>query len=124
MTFERAEKYRRPHPFGLSHKVGDPFGWFEIPLKITGPKLRCQVSTAYKQFEFEHVSVSLAHRCPTREEMCLVKNLFWDDGDTVVQYHPRKSEYVNHMKYCLHLWRWMNGDFPRPKSIEIGPANG
>lgn len=119
-TTKRAEKYRSPHPANLSHKPGDDFGWFEIPTTSTGPKIRCQVSSGYMEYEFEHVSVSLAHRCPTWEEMCKVKDLFWDDDDVVVQFHPAKSEYVNLAKTCLHLWRWTKGTFPQPNKIEVG----
>ena len=28
---------------------------------------------------WEHVSVSLARRCPTWEEMCMVKDIFWGE---------------------------------------------
>lgn len=52
---------------------------------------------------WEHVSVSRTDRCPTWKEMCQVKDLFWDDTDCVVQYHPPKSDYVNNHPYCLHL---------------------
>lgn len=116
----KAEKYRSPHPAGLAQKFGDEFGWFEMPSKAGGPKLRMQVSPAYLEYEFEHVSVSLAHRCPTWEEMCKVKDLFWDAEDVVVQFHPAKSDYVNLAKTCLHLWRWTKGIFPQPNKIEVG----
>lgn len=119
-TTARAERYRKPHPTRLSHKVGDTFGWFEFPTKLGGPVIRMQVSPGYLEFEFEHVSVSLAHRCPTWEEMCKVKDLFWDEEDTVVQFHPPKAEYVNLSKTCLHLWRWTKGKFPAPNKIEVG----
>jgi hypothetical protein len=104
----------------LEQKAGDPFGWFEIPTTPIGPVIRCQVSNAYDEFEFEHVSVSLGHRCPTWDEMCKVKDLFWDEDDVVVQYHPAKSEYVNLSKTCLHLWRWTKGQFPQPGKCEVG----
>ena len=54
---------------------------------------------------WEHVSVSTATRCPTWEEMCIVKDLFWTDEDAVLQFHPPKTEYVNNHRYCLHLWQ-------------------
>lgn len=54
---------------------------------------------------WEHVSVSTASRCPTWEEMCFVKDLFWAPDETVVQYHPPLSDYINRHPYCLHLWR-------------------
>lgn len=58
---------------------------------------------------WEHVSVSLMHRCPTWNEMNYIKNLFWDEEDLVIQYHPAKSQYVDYHKYCLHMWRPNNG---------------
>ena len=54
---------------------------------------------------WEHVSVSLRNRCPTWDEMCLVKDIFWRDDECVVQFHPLKNEYVNLHPYCLHLWK-------------------
>ncbi len=119
-TTARAEKWRTKHPIGLAQKFGDDFGWFEMPAVRDGPLLCIQVSPSFDEYQFEHVSVSLAHRCPTWDEMCKVKDLFWDSEDTVVQYHPPRSEYVNLAKHCLHLWRWTKGEFPRPSKIEVG----
>src|SRR5690348_8904636 len=49
--------------------------------------------------EWEHVSVSKTRGknwyLPTWEDMCFVKQLFWDEEETVLQFHPKKSEYVN-----------------------------
>ena len=72
---------------------------------------------------WEHVSVSPFHlkRCPTWEEMCAVKNLFFEPEERVVQYHPPESEYVNMHPYCLHLWRPTGGvEFPHPPAIMVG----
>jgi len=69
---------------------------------------------------WEHVSVSLKDRCPTWAEMCFIKSLFWDEEDTVVQFHPPKSEYVNNHQYCLHLWRPIGVSIPAPPSIMVG----
>ena len=63
---------------------------------------------------WEHVSVSLPHRCPTWEEMCYVKNLFWRDDETVVQFHPKKSEYKNEHPYVLHMWKKMDHEYELP----------
>ena len=54
---------------------------------------------------WEHVSVSLPHRCPTWEEMCLIKRMFWDEDDLVVQLHPVAADYINCHPTCLHMWR-------------------
>lgn len=54
---------------------------------------------------WEHVSVSTPGRCPNWDEMCFVKNLFWDPDDVVMQIHPAAAKYINNHPYCLHLWR-------------------
>jgi len=53
----------------------------------------------------EHVSVSLARRCPTWDEMSMIKDIFWEDEEEVIQFHPKKSENINLHPYCLHMWR-------------------
>lgn len=70
---------------------------------------------------WEHVSVSFHSRTPTWEEMCKVKNIFWDAEDVVIQFHPRASEYVNAHEHCLHLWRPTNATIPTPPPILVGP---
>lgn len=65
---------------------------------------------------WEHVSVSVVdkNRCPTWEQMCYVKDLFWDPEDIVLQIHPPKSVYVNTPEFTLHLWRNPNQEFQLP----------
>lgn len=76
--------------------------------------------TVSDQCGWEHVSVTAIvrkntyPRTPTWSEMCKVKDLFWDEEDVVVQFHPRKSEYVDNHKYCLHLWRKSGVDIETP----------
>lgn len=73
--------------------------------------------------KWEHVSIHCTNgdknRTPTWSEMCFIKNLFWDEEDVVVQFHPKKTEYVNHHPYVLHLWRYRDGEFPTPPMIMI-----
>lgn len=80
---------------------------------------------ASDEMGWQHVSVSLAHRpqcTPNWKTMCHVKDLFWEPEDVVVQFHPKKSEYVNHHPGCLHLWRCTDGrEFPTPPTFMIGP---
>ena len=63
----------------------------------------------------EHVSVSYMdsnRKTPTWEEMCQVKEIFWDDEKEVHQVHPKKSQYVHgykDLKNVLHLWRPVGG---------------
>jgi len=69
---------------------------------------------------WEHVSVSHKNRTPTWEEMCFVKDLFWEDEEIVIQYHPKKSEYVNNCKTALHLWKPIGIDLPTPPIRMVG----
>lgn len=70
---------------------------------------------------WDHVSVSLIDRCPTWDEMCFVKDFFFEPEETVVQYHPKASEYVNCHPYCLHLWRPNDGrEIITPPTIYVG----
>jgi hypothetical protein len=69
---------------------------------------------------WEHVSVSLSNRTPNWREMCFVKDLFWDEEDVVIQYHPAKSEYVNMHENTLHLWRPVDKDIPIPPKEMVG----
>jgi len=73
---------------------------------------------------WEHVSASLVYRCPTWDEMCMVKDFFWGEEDTVIQYHPAKSEYINFHPYCLHLWRPMNAEIICPPKLMVGHDTG
>ncbi len=63
---------------------------------------------------WEHVSVSYPNRCPSWDEMCRVKDIFWYESECAVQYHPPKKDYVNFHPYCLHLWRKTGENFELP----------
>lgn len=90
-------------------------GAFEIPWGKITFRVICSDGAGW-----EHVSVSLPLRCPTWEEMCYVKDLFWDEHECVMQLHPPKSEYVNNCPTCLHLWRPTSQLIPMPDSILVG----
>lgn len=121
------EEYRRS-VFGEGAEIGNN-GAFVIPTRLIGPPGSKSFASRPEFFRaiagngegWEHVSVSLPNRCPTWEEMCAIKDLFWDAEDCVVQYHPPKSEYVNCHLYCLHLWRPIGFDLARPHHSLVGP---
>lgn len=71
---------------------------------------------------WEHVSVCpyKSTKIPSWEDMCKIKDIFWNEDECVVQYHPPKSEYVNNMSNCLHLWRPIDVEMPMPPSIFVG----
>lgn len=57
---------------------------------------------------WEHVSITIrsnarkVERCPTWEEMCFVKDMFWGEDEAVMQLHPPKSEYVSNHTACTY----------------------
>lgn len=69
---------------------------------------------------WEHVSVAPFNgNNPTWDDMCFIKDLFWEETDCVVQYHPPKSDYVNVKENCLHLWRPIGQAIPMPPMIFV-----
>lgn len=122
MSFHVPEQYRykanERHPLHSGESDGNN-GWFIIPASLAKkrPQLRIQASDGEG---WEHVSISTATRCPTWDEMCFIKSLFWDDEDTVMQLHPPKSDWVNMHPYCLHLWRPTDAVIPRPAAELVG----
>lgn len=106
MNLEKLDKYRVSTGI-FATKPGENFGLFFVPNAPGKPPLK--VICGPMDEEWQHVSISLQKRCPTWDEMCAVKNLFWNEDDTVVQFHPKKSEYVNNCETCLHLWRHKDG---------------
>ncbi len=117
MSFHVPNEYRfrsRTNPYGSVDAIGN-YGVFVIPFEST--QLRCMASEGEG---WEHVSISLNNRCPNWKEMCFIKDLFWGEEDTVIQYHPPKSLYVNNFPFCLHLWRPRNKKIPLPPTILVG----
>jgi hypothetical protein len=67
---------------------------------------------------WEHVSVhgvgARGKFTPSWNQMCFIKDLFWEAEDCVIQYHPPKSQYVNRHKNVLHLWKKSGVNFDTP----------
>ena len=72
---------------------------------------------------WEHVSVSAfkSYYVPSWKEMCRIKEIFFKPEETVVQYHPADSDYVNYLENCLHLWRPTAETLPVPPFWMVGP---
>ena len=72
---------------------------------------------------WDHVSVSPGtnrkNGTPTWDEMCAIKDMFFESEEVVIQYHPAKSEYVNFCDNCLHLWRPTAEKLPTPPRIFV-----
>lgn len=104
---------------------GTIWGAFEV-MGPCGRKLTIMAHDGLDRYSpsygWEHVSISITGRHPPNwTEMSWVKDQFWQDDETVLQFHPKKSEHVNCHPRCLHLWRNVGLDHPLPPSILVGP---
>ena len=93
----------------------------EISLPLWRGSVICSTGAGW-----EHVSVSpYQHRItPSWNDMCKIKDMFWDDDEAVIQIHPPKAEYINQMPNCLHLWRCTYKDMVLPPAILVGVRKG
>lgn len=82
-----------------------PWMTYIIPYKGVRMKVIASIDQEEDGDPWEHVSVSLTNRCPTWDEMCHIKKIFWNEDEMCMQFHPVKSDYVNLHKFCLHLWK-------------------
>lgn len=63
---------------------------------------------------WDHVSVSLGHRCPTWAEMEWVKRTLFKSDEVVMQLHVPPKDHINIHPNVLHLWRPQNCEIPLP----------
>ena len=107
----------------VDYPPGNMNGFFMVQGPC-GEVLKIIASTADVQPEtvqgWEHVSVSTRRRPPNWQEMCFVKDLFFDPEETVVQLHPPKSKWISNHPNCLHMWRNVHFEIPLPPSIMVG----
>lgn len=87
-------------------------GW----LKVKGNRIADAASVIWgsNEYGWEHVSVAFPGRCPTWEEMCVAKDVFWRENEACIQVHPEQSVYINIHNYCLHIWRPKDGKLILP----------
>lgn len=115
-----------PEAFRIEGPECEPYGAFKVPVA----RDRKGVPTLYAYTRatchdgWEHVSVTLClhtafMRCPSWQDMCAVKHLFWDDSDLVVQFHVDDGNKVNINEFCLHLWRPTDAALPRPSASMV-----
>jgi hypothetical protein len=115
---------------GYRSNSGDPYGVFIVP--HGSDRLYCLATDGICEDldmpVWEHVSITVRNRrlvqlnrCPTWEQMALVKSMFWHDDETVMQLHPPKDDHINIHPYCLHLWRPLEQTIPLPPCIFVGP---
>lgn len=121
-TLGSVERYRVRHGKLCSH-TGDTWGAFVIPRGERIYKVIVDDGRNPDVPEFlrgwEHVSVSLMGQnnpteTPNWEDMCFIKDRFFEPEECVVQYHPPASVYVNVHPGVLHLWKPLFTEIPMP----------
>lgn len=116
------EEFRIQRPPMYVSEPGDLFGVFQIPARYAKGRELNVIAVDGKETGWDHVSISLNEpdgrkRCPSWDEMCLVKSLFWEASECVVQFHPPEANYVNVHPGVLHLWKQVSAEFPMPPQI-------
>lgn len=120
--FHAPNQYRiRTGPLASCDDCGNN-GAFALPPIIADRRI---LTIASDGMEWEHVSVHVElntgkTRMPAWDEMCRVKEVFWDPEDTVMQLHPPKSQWINNHRTTLHLWRPLKAEMPLPPGITVG----
>jgi hypothetical protein len=100
-----------------AYEGDDTCGAFVVKSPIDKADL---VVMASSDFGWEHVSVSRRNRCPNWAEMSYVKGLFFKNDETVMQLHVPSSDHINDHPNCLHLWRCLDREIPRPPAWMVG----
>lgn len=91
----------------------NPKIWDYVPFPMNSAFVKlpdcgtCSVIWGNNEDGYEHVSVSPKKKfnVPTWNDMCVLKDMFFDAEEEVYQIHPKRSRYVNAMENCLHLWK-------------------
>jgi hypothetical protein len=109
------DNYRVVHPLLGSGDASN--GAFLVPFPRTGTTLKVMASDG---LGWDHVSVSLDHRCPNWPEMDFIKRLFFKPEETVMQLHVPESDHISFHPNCLHLWRPQHAAIPRPPNDLVG----
>lgn len=87
-------------------------GCYSAEIVISGRS--ASVVFSFEEDGWEHVSISFYNKkMPSWDDMCELKDIFWEDEEEVIQIHPKKTEYVNMQGNCLHLWRHKKFELPK-----------
>ena len=98
--------------------VGDSnSGAFWVPSFKDGKRMRVIASAGAG---WEHVSVSRRDRVPNWYEMEYIKRLFFKPDEVAMQLHVPSQDHISIHPNCLHLWRPMDTEIPRPPAWMVG----
>lgn len=108
----------------INTKLNDGNGMIQIRAyyhdPVTQKRYWCKFTRA---MGWEHVTVSpqpQRGKTPEWDVMCKVKEIFWDDEECCIEFHPRKSQYINNNETCLHIWKPIGVELPEPNQWLVG----
>ena len=113
------ERYRKITGEYASDPTYGSNGLFSVP-SFDGKTIFTVIISDGLGWEHVSVSVSTSDRIPSWEEMEYLKRMFWGLNDTVIQFHPPVSKYINKCKSCLHMWRKPGNEVHLPPSWMVG----
>jgi len=102
----RAERKIVPG-FRLTRKLEDGCSYYSDSRGIV------VIQSASKELDGKlwlHTSYSRKNRIPTYQDTQFIKKHFIGDDKKAISVYPKKSEHVNIMPYCLHLWTCLDAD--------------
>lgn len=112
---EEFEKYAVNHPaLGMPSEEKNG-GCYVVELKNSkGKKINLFIMAAFGE-GWDHVSVSLKHRCPNWHEMEYIKRMFFKEDEVAFQLHVPAKDHINIHENVLHMWRPQDQEIPMPK---------
>ena len=109
------DQYRRKDATFSPRISEDKAGAFDVPYDKVVLLVLASVEAGW-----DHVSVSLPHRCPSWHEMSHVQRLYFKPDEDAMQLHVPIEDHVNCHPTCLHLWRPIFKKIPRPPAHLVG----
>lgn len=112
-NLKELDQFREKHPFWPQTETS---GAFKVVVNRRSFLVLASVDNTGEDGVWEHISVRPKNqkRCPTWDEMCAIKKMFFQPEEECVEFHPKESEYVNRSEYCLHIWRPAAGKLNSP----------
>jgi hypothetical protein len=102
----KAEKLNVPG-FMITRELGDGCSYYS---KSRGLVVIQSVSKELDGKLWLHTSYSRKSKLPSYYDTQFIKKHFIGEDQKAIAVYPKKSEHVNIMPYCLHLWTCLDGD--------------
>lgn len=99
------------HPWNDRKNPSPTHGAFKVQTKRRAFRVLASLDRMRDGSLVEHISISHEREniYPPWDEMCEIKDMFFYQEESCIQFFPKKSEYVNLVNNCFHLWRPING---------------